>query len=279
MTVAQALLRAQSLGVDRLSAQRLLLYALKRQRNDRAWLIANDASAVDAAAQAQFEQLCLRVLDDEPLAYVLGEQEFYGLGLCVDHRVLVPRPDTETLVEWALALWPKRPLPEVIDLGTGSGAIALALAAQRPQANIHASDASAAALDVARDNAARLGLRVQWHCGHWWQALGQRRFDLALSNPPYIAAGDAHLRALRHEPTSALVAGEQGLEALRVIIDGAAGHLNPGAWLLLEHGHTQGEAVARLLADAGFDQLAQRQDLAGRVRCSGGVWRASGKPG
>jgi release factor glutamine methyltransferase len=191
--------------------------------------------------------------------------------------VLVPRPDTETLVDWALALLAgplaANPAPAVADLGTGSGAVALAVRRGCPRAVLYASDDSAKALAVARGNGQRLALPVQWLHGDWWQpfaAAGVPPLALALSNPPYIAAGDPHLPALRHEPAAALVAGADGLDDLRRIVGAAPAHLTPGAWLLLEHGHDQGAAVRALLQGHGLQRLATRADLAGLDRCSGG---------
>ena len=232
-------------------------------------------SALLSPAQlAAFAAGCRRRADGEPLAYVLGEREFHGLMLQVSPAVLVPRPDTETLVDWALQLLalPLADNPEVADLGTGSGAIALALKHRHPAARVCAVDCSAAALDVARANAARHGLQVEWRLGNWWQPLQGRRFHLVVGNPPYVAGNDPHLAALRHEPALALTPGGDGLAALAHIIGGAAPHLHDGGWLLLEHGHDQAGEVCRLLADAGFTGMQTQSDLAGQPRCSGGHW-------
>lgn len=267
MTVGQALQQAHALGLDRLDAELLLLAALGRP-HDRAWLRAHDTDALPAGLWPHLRKACERRLDGEPVAYVTGEKEFYGLRLRVDARVLVPRPDTEILVDWALQAGADDHCT-VVDLGTGSGAIALALQHARPGWQVHAVDASAEALAVARDNAERLGLAIHCHLGHWLHRL-EGPFDLIVSNPPYIAEGDAHLQALRHEPASALVAGIDGLDDLRQIIDQARHRLRPGGWLLLEHGHDQAEAVRELLAAAGFSAVQSRPDLAGIARCSGG---------
>lgn len=271
VTVGQALVRARAMGLDRLDAQWLLGHQLQR---DRAWLIAHDDADLAAADAAAFAQACQRRADGEPLAYLTGERGFHGLRLQVTPDVLVPRPDTECLVDWALDLlrtWPPNPPPQVLDLGTGSGAIALALAHSHPAARLSATDLSPAALAVAQANARRLSLAVTFSQGGWWQAVpGDARFDLVLSNPPYIAGDDPHLPALRHEPLLALTPGGDGLGALREIIAGAPVHLAPGGWLLLEHGWDQAEAVAALLRQAGFEQVASRFDLAGRQRCTGG---------
>jgi release factor glutamine methyltransferase len=284
VTVQQALHAASRSGLQRLDAQMLLLHALGRSLHDRAWLIGHDGDALAPEPAARFQALCLRRLQGEPMAYLTGEREFHGLRLQVDARVLDPRPDTETLVDWALAVLAERPQPTVLDLGTGSGAIALALQKRCPQARVWALDASADALAVARSNAQRLGLAVQFLQGHWlrdWHALRAastdthgptlpERFDLIVSNPPYIRADDPHLAALTHEPLQALASGADGLDALREIADTAPGHLHPGGWLLLEHGWDQSSDVATLLQAAGLVHIAHRCDLAGHVRCTGG---------
>ena len=267
--VAEALAAARGQRLDRLDAQLLLARVLQRPRE---WLIAHDDAPLSAGQQQRFAADCARRAAGEPLAYLLGEREFHGLMLQVGPAVLVPRPDTETLVDWALELLADAPgtAPAMADLGTGSGAIALALKHARPDARVCAVEISPAALAVARANGQRLGLDVQWLAGSWWQPLQGRRFDLVSSNPPYIAAGDPHLPALRHEPLQALSPGGDGLSDLRHIIQAAPLHLQPGGWLLLEHGHDQAEAVRALLLQAGLTQVTTRRDLAGRPRCSGG---------
>jgi release factor glutamine methyltransferase len=267
MTLAQALQWAERAGLEALDARLLLLHLLGRP-HERAWLYAHDDQALPEERAAAFEALCGRRLSGEPLAYLTGEKEFFGLPLQVDRRVLIPRPDTETLVQWALDL----SLPSaarVIDLGTGSGAIALALKHQRPAWQVSALDASADALQVARANGQALGLAVQWQEGHWL-ANTPGPFDLIVSNPPYIALGDAHLAALTHEPPSALTAGVQGLDDLRTICAQAPSRLAGGGWLVLEHGHDQAQAVRELLQQAGLEQVQSRRDLAGIERCSAG---------
>ena len=266
MTLTQALAWATALGLDRLDAQLLLLHALNRS-HDRAWLIAHDRDELPSEASHRFEALCARRQAGEPVAYLCGHKEFFGLTLAVDQRVLVPRPETETLVEWALSL-ALPPAARVIDLGTGSGAIALALKRARGHWQISALDASQPALQVAQANGQALGLAIDWQLGDWLTHV-QGRFDLIVSNPPYIAEGDPHLAALHHEPGSALSSGAQGLDALRTLIAQAPKHLNPGGWLLLEHGYDQAPAVAQLLAQAGLRQIQNRRDLAGIERCSG----------
>jgi len=278
-SVAQALDEARAAGVDRLDAQLLLADALRQARS---WLLAHDDVALTPAQTASYRNALARRASGEPLAYLFGQKEFHGLMLQVDPRVLVPRPDTETLVDWALELLATQlqavAAPRVVDLGTGSGAIALAVKHAAPYARVEAVDASDEALAVAGSNARRLGLDVAFSAGHWWQSLGSRRFELALSNPPYIAEADEHLVALVHEPALALVSGPEGLDAIRAIIAGAPAHLTPGGWLLLEHGHDQSEAVQALLAGADFVDIQYRRDLAGLVRCSGGRRSGSDKP-
>lgn len=273
VTVGQALASAQSAGLDRLDAQLLLGHLLGQTRS---WLIAHDSDTLPPAQADAYATLCARRAAGEPFAYLVGEREFHGLSLQVGPAVLVPRPDTEVLVDWALELLAQemggRRTPEVVDLGTGSGAIALAVKHRQPGTRMSAVDLSKAALAVARGNAQRLGLAIEFHAGSWWQPLTGRRFDLVLSNPPYIAGGDPHLAALAHEPALALTPGGDGLGALREIVAGAPPHLAPGAWLLLEHGFDQAEAVAALLDAAGFEAVATRRDLAGHARCTGGRW-------
>jgi release factor glutamine methyltransferase len=263
---------AAAWGVDRLDAQLLLLHALGRPA-ERAWLVAHDTDILSDAVWPAFAQLCVRRKAGEPVAYLVGEKEFHGLSLQVDPRVLVPRPDTETLVEWALDCLRASAAPSVIDLGTGSGAIALAIQHARPDARVAAVDASADALAVARANAERLGLPVRFAQADWL-AGAERDLDLIVSNPPYVARGDAHLPALRHEPTGALVSGDDGLDDIRRIVRAAPGHLKDGGWLLLEHGYDQSGPVRQLLAGRGFVDVQSRDDLAGIARCSGGIWRA-----
>ncbi|MCV0440006.1 MAG: peptide chain release factor N(5)-glutamine methyltransferase [Hydrogenophaga sp.] len=273
MTLREALAHLQGKGLDRIDAQMLLLLALGRGAHERAWLMAHDGDALDASTTARLDALAQRRADGEPMAYLRGDQEFFGLTLQVDARVLVPRSDTETLVSWAIARFDHFPGPtRVLDLGTGSGAIALAIKAQRPAACVFATDASDGALCVARRNAGRLGLAVDFLPGHWIAAVPGQRFHIIASNPPYIAEGDIHLAALGHEPVSALTAGADGLDDIRHIVAHAHEALHPGGWLLLEHGHDQAPAVRELLRAAGFEQVDSRADLAGIARCSGGQW-------
>ena len=272
-TPAGMLAAAAALGIERLDAQLLLLHVLGRPADERAWLFAHDTDSLAKEVWPDFERLCARRRAGEPVAYLLGEKEFHGLSLKVDGRVLIPRPDTETLVEWALNCLQGRGAPSVLDLGTGSGAIALAIQNARPDARVAAVDASADALAVARANAKRLGLPVRFAEADWL-AGAERGHDLIVSNPPYIASGDAHLAALRYEPQGALVSGDDGLDDIRRIVHSAPEHLNDGGWLLLEHGFDQSEPVRQLLALRGFSEVESRDDLAGIARCSGGIWRA-----
>jgi release factor glutamine methyltransferase len=275
MTAAQALAAAAGRGLDRLDGQLLLLLAMGRSPRERAWLLAHDTDELDERARLAFMSFCERRAAGEPLAYISGRREFFGLDLGVDARVLVPRPDTETLVEWALDLIRAHGSPAVIDLGTGSGAIALAIKSRRPDARVAAVDSSAGALQVAAANAHALKMEIDLRQGSWLAGV-QGRFDLIVSNPPYIAAGDEHLPGLAHEPVGALVAGPDGLDDLRTIIDQAPAHLASGGWLLLEHGYDQAGPVQDLLSRAGFGNIAGRQDLSGIDRCCGGQWLEQG---
>ncbi len=278
-TTAQVLATAKTLGLDRLDAQLLLLHALDKSPADRVWLLAHDTDALSDDVTRQFDALAHRRVTGEPLAYLVGYQEFFGLRLQVDPRVLIPRPDTETLVNWSLELLQSDALPAdaaILDLGTGSGAIALAIAqhlktAGRP-ARVTAADASADALAVARENALRLGLDVVLIESNWFEKVGEH-FHLIATNPPYVANADPHLADLTHEPLDALTAGADGLDDIRKIIAQAPSYLQPGAWLLLEHGFDQALPVRKLLAQRGFLQVQSRLDLTGIQRCSGGQWQ------
>jgi len=201
------------------------------------------------------------------VAYILGRREFYGLELSVNPAVLIPRPETELLVDLALE---RRPAA-VLDLGTGSGAVALAIKRHLPGARVVAVEASAAALAVARRNAVKLNLEVEFRHGRWFDPLRGERFELVVSNPPYVAEGDPHLPGLRHEPEAALVAGPEGLDAIREITSAAGSFLRPGGWLLLEHGAWQDAAVRSLLEQAGLESVRTWPDLAGIGRVSGGT--------
>ncbi|HEX4509949.1 MAG TPA: peptide chain release factor N(5)-glutamine methyltransferase [Burkholderiaceae bacterium] len=264
---------ARAHGLDRLDAQLLLAHALQRPR---AWLLAHGDAALAPPEAAAFGASCRRRAEGVPVAYILGRREFHGLLLEVDGSVLVPRPETEMLVDWALALLEgelrARPAPTVVDLGTGSGAIALAIRANCPRAHVWAVERSGPALALARANAARLALPVEFVRGDWWRALARQApaFDLAVANPPYIAQDDPHLPALAHEPREALVAAGNGLADLRAIVQRAPLHLAAGAWLLMEHGWTQAGEVQQALRQAGFADVQTRADLAGHPRCTGG---------
>lgn len=266
-TVGEALLSATAQGVARLEAQLLLLHVLGRKSHERAWLLAHDDARLSSAEQQHWRETLARRVGGEPLPYITGWTSFYGLDLQVDARALCPRADTETLVDWALALPPHA--ARVIDLGTGSGAIALALKHQRSDLHMHARDSSTDALAVAQANAQRLDLHIAFSHGTWLEGLTEA-FDAIVSNPPYIADADPHLAALRHEPLQALTSGGGGLDDLRAIVAQAPACLKPGGWLLLEHGYNQAEAVRQLLQANGFIDVQSRRDLAGIERCSGG---------
>ena len=293
------------------------------------WFMAHGDDPAHPNTATRFQTLAKRRRAGEPLAYLLGQQEFYGRPFAVSPAVLIPRADTETLVETALeqllllrqqrrtvdvpgaeapalvsppaqthtcqgqssadAQAPlsetsSRPVPQplsLLELGTGSGIIAITLALEAPDTEVHAVERSPEALTVAQQNTKALGAnRIHWHAGSWWQALASpRRFDLIVSNPPYIAANDHHLQQgdLRFEPPQALAAGPDGLDDLHIIIGGAPAHLNPGGWLLLEHGYDQETPVQAMLRDAGFADVFTRRDLAGQPRVSGGRWQEDGR--
>ena len=251
------------------------------------WFMAHGDAPADPNTATRFQALAERRRAGEPLAYLLGQQEFYGRPFAVSPAVLIPRADTETLVETALEQLlllrqQRRTVPlSLLELGTGSGIIAITLALEAPDTEVHAVERSLEALAVAQQNAKALGAaRIHWHAGSWWQALAcPRRFDLIVSNPPYIAAHDHHLQQgdLRFEPPQALAAGPDGLDDLRILIGGAPAHLNPGGWLLLEHGYDQEAPVQTLLRDAGFADVFTRRDLAGQPRVSGGRWLGDGR--
>lgn len=255
----------------RTDAELLLMHVLGVSS---AWLVAHGDDEVDAAKRATFEALIARRASGEPVAYITGLRGFHAVDLRVTPDVLIPRAETELLVDLALRRIPVDAECRVADLGTGSGAIALAIAQARPRADVLATDASATALDVARGNAARLGLRnVEFAQGNWCAALDDASdFDLIVSNPPYIADDDPHLRQgdLRFEPRIALASGADGLEAIRVIVRDARRHLRSGGRLLLEHGFEQGAAVRTLLMQHGYSEIFTARDLEGRERVSGG---------
>ncbi|MEO7404175.1 MAG: peptide chain release factor N(5)-glutamine methyltransferase [Burkholderiales bacterium] len=239
---------------------------------DRVVFVAYPERTVLADAAARFTDWSARRLSGEPIAYLLGTREFYGLALRVDHSVLIPRPETELLVDLALERI-GRPGVTVLDLGTGSGAIAIAIARHRPTAIVHAVDASAAALATARDNAASHRVAVEFIESDWFDALGSATFDLVVANPPYIASADPHLREgdLRFEPVTALASGADGLDAIRRIVRDAPSHLAAGGVLAIEHGYDQGASVRALFVDQGFSAVESRRDLAGHDRITSGV--------
>ena len=302
--------------LPRAEARRLLAYLTGQPLT---WFMAHGDDPADPDIATRFQALAKRRRAGEPLAYLLRQQEFYGRPFAVSPAVLIPRADTETLVETALEQLARLrrqrhavPL-SLLELGTGSGIIAITLALEAPDTEVHAVERSPEALAVAQQNATALGAsRIHWHPGSWWQALAcpsdgneatenaataaqttspitarqghpteppARRFDLIVSNPPYIAAHDHHLQQgdLRFEPPQALVAGPDGLDDLRIIIGGTPAHLNPGGWLLLEHGYDQEAPVQTLLRDAGFADVFTRRDLAGLPRVSGGRWLGDGR--
>lgn len=241
---------------------------------DATWLISHENDALEANQQVAFEALVHRRLNGEPIAYILGSREFYGLELKTTPATLIPRPDTETLVEAALAKIPQNASLNILDLGTGTGAVALAIASQRPQTKVIAVDASLEALKVATENAQDFKLaNVRLLESNWFSALGSEKFDVIVSNPPYIAQDDKHLKQgdLRFEPLSALASGVDGLDDIRKIIQDAPEYLNPNGWVMLEHGYDQAKAVSTLLNARGFSQIAHAKDIAGTLRVTFGA--------
>ena len=257
-------------------ARLLLGHVLERPA---AWLIAHDDEAIDEDAMLGFASLVARRAGGEPVAYLVGHREFFGREFSVSPAVLIPRPETELLVEIALEKvgvgGTATGAARILDLGTGSGCIAVTLALEMPQAAVTAVDASVVALVVARQNVERHGARLRLLQSDWFTALDGERFDLIVANPPYVAAGDPHLAAgdLRHEPPAALASGGDGLEDIRRIATAAPAHLTAGGQLWLEHGYDQAEAVCGLLEAAGLADIEQHRDLAGTVRVSGGRLR------
>jgi release factor glutamine methyltransferase len=257
-----------ALPLDPLENRILLCHATGMSRVQ---LITQAERLLNADEAARVAQLVQRRLDGEPIAYLVGKREFFGLDFQVNEAVLIPRPDTELIVELAIERLPAN--GRLLDMGTGSGAIAVSVAHTRPDAHVTALDMSSAALEVAQANAAANGARVRFLHSDWFAALGSdERFELIASNPPYIAAGDQHLAQgdLRFEPADALTDHFDGLSALRTIIHGAPAFLVPGAWLLLEHGYDQAEAVRALLEKQGYTEVQSWRDLGGIERVSGG---------
>ena len=268
MLTLKAALEEATAAIGRVDAQVLVSNLLGV---DRSYLIANPMRVLTESEDARIDAMVAQRSMGHPVAHLLAQREFYGRMLAVTPDVLIPRPETETLVEAALARMPAA--AKVVDLGTGSGAIAIALACERPDARLTATDASREALAVARTNAAALGAQLELLEGSWYAPLATRRFDLIVSNPPYIARDDPHLAAgdLRFEPAAALTDGSRdGLDSIRAVVTGAAAHLERGGWLLIEHGYDQREAVQALLAGAGFGDTISIDDLAGIPRVAGG---------
>ncbi len=259
MTVAHLI---ASSGIAASEARSLLALALGCTGES---LIAHPRRAVGAAAAEQFAQMCARRRSGEPMAYLVGQREFYGRRYRVDPSVLIPRPETECLIDAALLLLKDRASPRVLDLGTGSGCIAITLALERPDARVVATERSGAALNMARANALELGARVEFLLGEWY-APTAGRFDLIVSNPPYVAAEDPHLPSLGCEPRSALTDEGDGLSCLRAIARQAGAHLAEGGLLLVEHGYDQGPAVRELMLNSGFTSVRTLHDLAGLER-------------
>ena len=282
VTIAQTLTRdqarlIQTLSLDkaeaRLEAQVLLCRALGVAKS---YLIAHSDETLTPEQTARYQSLIERRLKGEPVAYILGEREFYSLNFKVTPAVLIPRPDTELLVELALTHIPPGQPCQVLDLGTGSGAIAISIAKHRPLASVTAVDQSPDALAVARENAAALGAgNVTFVHSDWYGALTGKKFDVIVSNPPYIEANDAHLKQgdLRFEPLSALASGDDGLDSLRHIVGQAHEHLLPQGWLLFEHGYNQAGKCRALLIEHGFEQVESMRDLSGIERVTSGVKR------
>lgn len=259
MTVQEAL---RSAAIEAREARLLLAHATGFSE---AAVLAFPELCLPAEAEAAFVSFAARRRAGEPIAYILGRKEFYSLDLAVGPAVLIPRPETELLVDLALRLTPS----SVLDLGTGSGAIALAVKKHLPQARVVAAEASAAAIEVARRNALKHSLELVLRHGRWFEPVGDERFDLIVSNPPYVAEGDPHLRELAHEPAAALVSGRDGLDAIREIAAGAAGHLAEEGWLLVEHGLGQDAEVRRIFGAAGLENAQTWPDLAGIPRVTG----------
>ena len=261
MTVSEAI---SASGIDVREARLLLAEVCGFSQ---ASLVASPEREIPFEVENAFLELIKKRANGEPVAYILGRKEFYGLALSVNPSVLIPRPETELLVDLAL----ERNASTVLDLGTGCGAIALAIKHQRPECRVVAVDSDLSALLTAQRNAAKLNLQIDFRHGRWFDPVAGERFELIVSNPPYVASGDPHLAALRFEPRGALVAGPEGLDSIREIVKAAGSFLRPGGALLLEHGFGQDVAVRGLLAAAGFESIAAWPDLAGIARVSGGT--------
>jgi len=274
MTTARALLDEGTRALPGDEARREAALLLRHVLNvSDAWLVAHPDETIDVAHEAAFRGLIERRARGEPVAYLTGTRGFHDIELRVAPGVLIPRPETEVLVDLAVQRIPADTDCNVADLGTGSGAIALAIARARPQVRVVATDVSATALEVARGNAARLRIgNVEFRRGDWYAGLDGEHFDMIVSNPPYIPEGDPHLQEgdLRFEPAAALASGVDGLDAIRAIALGARGHLRSGGWLLLEHGFDQAADVRDLLLEHGFAEVFTQDDLEGRERVTGG---------
>jgi release factor glutamine methyltransferase len=273
-TVAQSLQRAARAlaahsGSPQLDAEVLLCTVLGVARSA---LIVRGTEPLDDHARQAYDDLIERRADGVPVAYLTGIREFWSLPLKVTPAVLVPRPETELLVELALGLLPPGEARSVLDLGTGSGAIALAIASERARARVSGVDLSPQALSIARENSCALGLEVDWRLGYWFEAVPSERYDVIVANPPYVATGDPALESLASEPALALSSGPTGFEALEAIIDAAPHHLESGGWLLLEHGRDQHPRVARMLERRGFGAIASHHDFSDRPRVTAGTY-------
>ena len=270
MHTVKAALEELMASMDRVDATVIMAEVLGV---NRAWIAANPMRILTESEDARLDMLAAQRALGRPVAYLLQRREFYGRDFAVNDDVLIPRPETETLVEAALARL--TPRATALDLGTGSGAIAVTLACQRPEMRVVATDVSDKALALARSNAARHGCadRIEFLQGSWYAPVAARRFDVVVSNPPYVAAADPHLARgdLRFEPPGALTDGSaDGLDSIRAIVAGAGAHLLPGGWLLFEHGYDQADAAGRLLEAAGFEARIALSDLAGIPRVAGG---------
>lgn len=272
-SIATAIHWAKSLDLETIDAELLMLHVIgSTHQRGRAWLRTHLSDQLSGTSICAYQELCRLRLDGYPLAYLTGSSEFYGLKLRIDQRVLDPRPDTESLVDWALETIQLQPRPVVADLGTGSGAIALAIKHHHPAAYVLAIDECRQALALAQQNAHQLRLEINFRQGNWLEPLRPNLCHLIVSNPPYISANDPHLPALRHEPLKALTSGQDGLDDIRHLIEQAPDFLVEDGHLLLEHGFDQAAAVQSLFLERGFIDITSRNDLHGHARCTGGKW-------
>jgi len=279
ISIRGALRDAQKNGFKLLDLQLLLLSALGENINDRAWLLINDKVVLNDSQEEVWVKSLERLRNDEPVAYILGKKEFFGLPFHVNSHVLIPRPDTETLVNWALSLTYERdPSPQsagcILDLGTGSGAVALSIKSVLKKWHLVATDINSDALATAALNARELDSQVSFYQGSWFAALPSNltAFDLIVTNPPYIPENDPHLVDLTFEPQEALTSGNDGLRDIKEIVASAPSYLRPNGWLLIEHGHNQASIVQDLLHLSGFRNIESKRDLNQIQRCSGGQW-------